>query len=316
MGMTYTQTVIINPQPSPRGFRVDRFEGLQAYIRIVELGTFTAAARDLRLRQATVSRWIAELEDELGVQLLDRTTRTVRVTAAGERFYERARELMLMWDHAVSQVQLEHGEVAGKLRVSAPVVFGRRFLTPHISKFLDAYPNLELEVQFSDRYVDLVEEGVDVALRVGTPQDSDYRSRTLATTPRRLVASRTYLDAHGTPKHPYDLSSHTCLLHSGIDNRVTWQFHRGDELLRVDVGGRFRANHSETLLEVCKQDHGIALLASWLVDAALARGELVEVLSEFEAPKAPIQALFASKRHTPSNVEAFVVFLQEVFGEV
>lgn len=295
---------------------MDRFEGLRAYIRIVELGTFTAAARDLRIRQATVSRWIAELEDELGVQLLDRTTRTVRMTRAGARFYDQAKALLGMWEDAASAARREHGEVAGRLRVSAPVVFGRRFLSPNLGEFLSAHPELELEVQFSDRYIDLVEEGVDVALRVGTPVDSDYRARTLITTPRRLVAAPDYIKRSPVIRHPRDLTQHMCLLHSGLDNRVTWRFSRDEELHRVDVSGRFRANHSETLLELARQGHGVALLASWLVDDAIGRGELEELLPEYRAPAAPIQALFASKRHTPSNVDAFIVFLQSLLSSL
>ena len=293
---------------------MDRFEGLRAYVRIVELGTFTAAAKDLRIRQATVSRWIAELEDELGVQLLDRTTRTVRMTHAGERFYDRARALLGMWEEATAAAREEHEEVSGRLRVSVPVVFGQRFLTPNLGKFLSKYPGLELEMQFSDRYIDLVEEGVDVALRVGTPIDSDYRARTLATTPRRIVAAPGYLAAAAPIRHPQDLAKHVCLLHSGLDNRVTWRFSRDEESFRVEVGGRFRANHSETLLSLARQGHGIVLLASWLVDDAIERGELIEVIQEYRAPSAPIQALFASKRHTPGNVEVFIGYLQELLS--
>lgn len=281
---------------------MDRLRALEAYVRVVDLGSFSAAAKDLRTRQGTISRWVAALEDELGVQLLDRTTRGIRSTEAGAAFYTEARTLLGAWDQAVSSARREQRDARGRLRVSVPVVFGARFVTPLFAPFLAAHPKVELDVQFADRYVDLVAEGVDVAIRVGRRVDAEYRARTLAETPRRLVASPAYLDERGTPRAPEDLREHVCLLHSGLDNRVTWVF--GSQ--RVDVRGRFAANHSEALASLAIAGHGVALLASWLVDDAIRSGALVQLLESTPAANAPVQALFSSTRHPSRAVRAFV----------
>jgi DNA-binding transcriptional LysR family regulator len=283
-------------------------------VRIVELGSFTAAAADLRERQATVSRWVARLEDELATQLLDRTTRAVRVTDAGRAFYREAREVLAAWDAAVGSVRED--EVVGRLRVSVPVVFGSLFVTPRVAEFARAHPGVELELRFDDRYVDLVAAGVDVALRVGRPVDSEYRARTLGSTPRRLVASPSYLDARGRPATPAALADHACLLHGGHDTRSTWAFTRGEDTTRVDVGGRLRANHSDTLRQLACEGLGVALLASWLVDPDLDAGRLELLLPGWSAPPAPVQALFSSSKHTPRPARAFTDFLADALAPV
>lgn len=293
------------------GAPLDHLAAVEAYVRIVELGSFTAAARDLGLRQATVSRRIAALEDALGVQLLVRTTRAVGVTEAGERFYEHARDWLGDWSAAVARARGEHAGITGRLRISLPVVFGQRFITPAVPALLRQHPQLRLELLFSDRYVDLVSEGIDVAVRVGRPIDTGYRARILGVTPRRLVASPTYLARHGAPPDPRALARHRCLLHSGLDTHETWVFHTGDGALRVDVRGQLSANHSEALLAAALAGEGIALLASWLVDAEIARGQLVHLLPDAAPPEAPIQALFASARHPPAAVGAFLDFLSD-----
>lgn len=294
---------------------MDRFAALEAFIRIVELGSFTACAKDLRLRQATVSRWIVALEDELGVQLLDRTTRAVRVTDAGERFYEDARAIVGAWAKAQAQAQQQQARVTGRLRLSVPVVFGQRFITPNLARFVQTYPELELELLFSDRYIDLVGDGVDLALRVGQPIDSEHRVRTLGITPRRLVASPAFIKQHVSPKHPGELAKLPCLLHSGLRDVTTWSFEHQGQRTQVKVKGTVSANHSQTLLELARAGVGVALLASWLVDDAILSGELVALLPEYEAPRAPIQALYASTRHAPRAIEAMIDFLQETLED-
>ncbi len=289
---------------------MDTFDALRAYVRIVELGSFSAAARDLGLRQPTVSKWIAALEDRLAAQLLDRTTRTLRVTEPGQLFYQRARALLAAWAGAQAETRGEPRALAGRLRVSAPVVFGERFVAPIAPALLRSHPRLELELQLSDRYVDLVEEGVDLAIRVGTPVDSSYRARTLASTPRRLVAAPSYLERFGAPVRPAALTRHACLLHRGLNNRQTWVFTRAGRRHRADVTGRFAANNSAALLTVARAGGGVALLASWLVDPAIERGELVQLLPDYALPPAPIQALMASTRHVHPRVRLLVDALQ------
>ncbi|MEZ4428224.1 MAG: LysR family transcriptional regulator [Nannocystaceae bacterium] len=290
---------------------MDRFAAAEAFVRIVELGSFTACARDLRLRQATVSRWIAALEDELGVALLDRTTRSVRVTDAGERFYAQARELLAIWSNAQARARQDRRELTGRVRVSLPVVLGQRLISQHLAGFVRDHPSLELDLRFTDRYVDLVADGVDLALRVGAPVDSEYRAKTLGVTPRRLVAAPRLGAALGELADPRALARLPCLLHSGLNNRALWSFERAGEVVRVAVRGRVSVDHSETILALAIAGEGVALLASWLVDQELARGRLVALLPEYAAPPAPIQILYAASRHTPAAVAAFVAFLED-----
>ncbi len=295
---------------------MDRLTTAAAFVRIVELGSFTAAARDLGLRQATVSRWIAALEEELGVRLLDRTTRAVRVTEAGERFHADARALVEVWDGAVERAARRTHQLAGRLRVSLPVVFGERFVTPHLAAWAARHPSLAIELVYSDRYVDLVEAGVDLAVRVGRPVDSAYRARRLGETPRRLVAAPSYLAAHPAPARPVDLEAHACLLHSGLDNRAVWTFEGPDGAAGVEVRGRLAANHSDTLRHLALGGLGLALLASWLVDDDIGAGRLVALLPDHAAPPAAVQVLYASPRHAPRAVTAFVDFLAETLASL
>jgi len=290
---------------------MDHFDALRAYVRLVELGSFTDVAKEEQVTQPTVSKWIAALEDELGVQLLDRTTRRVRVTAAGEAFHQRALEVLGAWEEAVGATRGQHAKAEGRLRVSVPVVFGERFVAPLLSSFLSEHPAIELDLRFSDRYVDLVSEGVDVAVRVGRPVDSSYRARLLAETPRRLVASPAFLERHAPPENLAALGELPCLLHTELGSFQSWELKKGEgHTIAVTVQGRVSANHSATLAKLAIAGHGVALLASWLVDDAIADGRLVRLLPDYEPPPAPIQALMASTRHVPS-VRAFVEHLAE-----
>ncbi len=295
---------------------MDHFEALRAYVRLVELGSFTAVAKEQQVTQPTVSKWVAALEDELGVQLLDRTTRGVRVTPAGEAFQQRALEVLGAWEEAVGATRGQHAKAQGRLRVSVPVVFGDRFIAPLMPSFLSEHPGVELDLRFSDRYVDLVSDGVDVAIRVGRPVDSSYRARVLADTPRRLVASPAFVESHGAPDSLGALAELPCLLHSGLGTQQSWELAKDGATRSVSVQGRISANHSATLAKLAVAGHGVALLASWLVDDALADGRLVRLLPDHEPPRAPIQALMASTRHVPSRVRAFVDHLAEGLADL
>ncbi|WP_437969485.1 LysR family transcriptional regulator [Sorangium sp. So ce260] len=292
---------------------MDRIDALKAFVRLVELGSFSAVGTELRVKQSTVSKWLAALEDELGAQLLERTTRSQRVTGAGHLFYERARDILAAYDDATAALQ-RGKDPEGRIRVSVPVVFGRLHLVPHMARFLKRYADMEVELLFADRYVNLVEEGVDVAIRVGTPVDSSLRARTLAETARRLVASPGYVKQRGAPSTARELEQHQCLIHTGLRAGDTWDLARGGKIVRVSVRGRFSANNSEALLAMAKSGLGVALLAAWLVDGDLAAGRLVELLPDHAAPRAPIQALFPPGRHVHPRVQAFVDFMAEALG--
>jgi len=290
---------------------MDRINVLRAFTRLVEVGSFTAVADELRVKQSTVSKWLAQLEDELGVVLVDRTTRAQRVTDAGQRFYERARGVLAAWDEAVGELRAEGDDpLRGRVRLSLPVVFGRLFVVPLVVDLLEAHPELEVEMVFGDRYVRLVDEGFDCAIRVGVPVDSSLRAHVLGASDRRLVASPDYLAAHGRPRAPRDLEAHQCLLHDALGPAVVWSFRQGDQTRRASVRGRVAANHSEATQEMARRGLGVCLLASWLVDPDIAAGRLEPLLEDWAAPRASIQALTPPGRHVAAPVRGLIDHLR------
>ncbi len=291
---------------------MDRLEVMQAYVRLVELGSFSAVAAELRVQQSTISKWIAALEEELGATLVERTTRQRRVTEAGQLCYDRARELLAGYEDLQASISARGGgDLEGRLRVSVPVVFGRLFVLPLCAAFMERHRRLEVELIFDDRYVKLLEGGFDVAVRVGRPLDSSYRARQLAETDRVLVCAPGYLEGRRRPRRPSDLEAHECLRHSGLDTPAIWQFRRAGKDQRATVRGRFAANNSEAVLELAREGLGVALLARWLVAPSLADGSLVALLRGYRAPPAPIQALLPPSGHLHPRVRAFVEHLAE-----
>lgn len=282
---------------------------LRAFVRVVETGSFSAAARELRVEQSTVSKWVAALERDLGLSLLERTTRSQRLTDAGERLLGHARDVLGTYDDAMAQMREISPELRGRVRLSVPVVFGQRYLVGPLRSFLASHPHVEMEVVFADRYARLVEENLDAAVRVGQPVDSSDRAIALGGTGRKLVASPSYVEARGAPRRPADLKEHDCLTHTGF--AATWTLRRGKRASRVGVRGRFAANHSATLLAMAIDGHGVAMLADWLVDEPLARGELVQLLEGYSLPPAPIHALVPPKRHVAPRVRALLEHLRD-----
>lgn len=289
---------------------MDHLTTLRAYSRLVELESFSAVAEDLRVKQSTVSKWIAGLEEELGVRLVDRTTRSLRVTEAGRRFYRRASVIVSDYDAAVGEAREEAAALRGRIRMSVPVVFGQRFIVPAVTDFLVEHENIEVELIFGDRYVNLVEEGYDLAIRVGIPVDSALRSHSLGDGCRHLVAAPSYLSRQGVPRKPKDLEAHQCLVHTERSTWAAWTFKRGQRSQQVRVGGRVSANHSESTLHMARAGLGVALLASWLVDPDLERGSLVPLLQDYEPPSAPVRALTPPGRLLAPRVRTLIDHLR------
>ena len=290
---------------------MDRIDALHAFVRLVEVQSFSEVAKEIRVTQSTVSKWLAALEEELQVSLIERTTRTQRVTAAGQVLYERAKQILESYEDVRGLLQDGEPEPTGRLRVSVPVVFGQLHIVPHMPKLLRRFPSLEVELVFSDRYANLVEEGFDAAIRVGIPVDSTLRARMLGVTGRHLVAAPGYVRRAGRPESPRDLQDHECLLHTGLAFGERWAFKRAGRSFQVRVRGRFSANNSDALLQMSRSGMGIALLAAWLVDADLRRGRLVPILPDYEAPDAPIQALIAPGRFVQPRLRVFLDFLED-----
>jgi DNA-binding transcriptional LysR family regulator len=286
---------------------VDRIEALRLFVRLAERGSFSAAAKDLKIKQSTASKWVAALESELGTSLLQRTTRSVHVTEAGRRLLVGARGVLAAFDEMKEEVDEARPELSGRVRVSIPVVFGRVFLVPVVAEFLERHPMVHVELVFNDRYVNLVEEGFDLAVRVGVPADTSARGRKLADSRRVLVASPVYLRARPRPAVPRDLREHECLVHGDASQPTIWRFGRGSGPDQpMPVHGRVAANNSEAVLCMARRGLGVALLADWLVEADLKRGRLVPLLEEFTTPPAPIYVLSPPGRFPSSTARALI----------
>ncbi|HKO50105.1 MAG TPA: LysR family transcriptional regulator [Polyangiaceae bacterium] len=305
--MTYSKSGIVGS--------MDRIDALRLFSRIAELGSFSSAARELKVKQSTASKWVAELESALGTTLVERTTRSVRITESGQRLLVRARDILLAFDELSADFEQRATAPGGHIRVSIPVVFGRLFVVPAIADFLKRHPQVSAEVVIIDRYVNLVEEGFDLAIRVGLPADTSARGRKIAESHRVLVGAPAYLKTHGKPRTPDDLRNHECLVHGDAGTPVTWRFGKVPEKgTPIRVRGRFAANNSEAVAVMARKGLGLALVADWLVAEDVRRGHLVRLLAEYAAPPAPVYALRPPGRFSSTTVRALSDHLAESVG--
>jgi DNA-binding transcriptional LysR family regulator len=288
---------------------MDRLLWMHCYARAVETGSFSAVARELAIGQPNVSRHIASLEAHLGTRLLHRSTRKLTLTPEGERYYTEARRALDAIAEAESNARGEE-KPAGLLRVACPVALARFKILPLVKPFLARYPAIELDLQIADRKIDLVEEGVDVAVRVGDLRDSALKARRLATARRICAASPEYLAAHGTPQTPEDLQRHNCILFSLLATGSLWPF----EGQPVEVRGNFRVNSPEGVRSAVLDGLGVGLMPYLLFDDALAKGHVVQLLKDWRIPPLPINALYPAKRLLPRRASVFMDFLAEAFA--
>jgi DNA-binding transcriptional LysR family regulator len=280
-------------------------------VRIVEEGSFRGAARALGMPKTTVSRKVTELEAQLRVQLLQRTTRTLALTDAGAAFVEEAAGAIARLEAAEAAVTEFQGEPRGKLRVTTTIPLGQQFLAPIVADFLDAYPRLEVMVHLTDRHVDLVAERFDVAIRTGALPDSSLVAKLIGSPEYRVVASPAYLARHGAPRRPADLSSHACLLFtkSGTAVRTTWPCGKGKRATEVPVSGRLVSDDFVVLRQAAERGHGVARLPIVVVHEALRAGTLVNLLEGYAPPPTPVHILHVGGRHVPPRTRAFIDFV-------
>ncbi len=293
---------------------MDRFDAMRTFLAVCDAGGFAAAARRLKRSPSVVTRAVAGLEARLGVRLLQRTTRTVRLSEAGTRFLERARRILAEVEEAEASAQQERAQPTGRLVVAAPLLFGRLHVAPLLSTLLEAHPTLSAELQLSDRLVNLVEEGVDVALRIGSLLDSSLVAHRLGRTRRVLVASPRYLErSGGPPAHPSELRRHALVAFSSLTPGPFWTFHDAKGApFSVEVQPRFATNGGDTALDYAVQGGGITAAFRYQVEASLRAGALVEVLAGFAPPPVSIQAVFPSSRLLSGKVRAFLSVAERV----
>lgn len=286
------------------------------FAKVVEAGGFTAAARALGLSKSVVSRQVTQLEDELGVRLLYRTTRRISLTEAGTAVYERAARMVQEAEEARLVAHAFESAVRGRLKINAPMSFGALKLAPCLPELLARYPDLDLDLTLTDRFVDLMEEGYDLSLRISSLEDSSYIARRIAKVRSRIVGAPALFRARGLPSHPNELSAYPALLYA--NRRTPTQFrlkHPEGEVSDVTLTPRLVASSSEAMLPVAVAGLGILMAPDFIVDAPIARGELVPVLTEWQLPEAELHALFPHNRHLSAKVRAFVDFAVEKFGQ-
>lgn len=283
------------------------------FVKVIDAGSFRGAARALGVPKSTVSRRIAALEERLGARLLQRTTRRLGLTDAGVAYHRQAAQAISVLDDAERAVSALQEAPRGPLRVTAPVLFGVLFLPDLVAEFLDRYPEVQLSLDLTDRNVDLVEEGYDVAIRAGALADSSFVAHKLGGTPFQLFASPAYLRARGTPTRVEDLAEHDCLV-LGTQTQAVWPFRGARRAHQVAVRGRLAANNFLLLRDAAIAGLGICRIPGFLAIEAVRRGRLVTVLDGEQQDPTPMSVLYPSARHVSPKVRAFVGFLRARLG--
>ena len=292
---------------------MDALTDIAVFVRVVERGSFTLAANDLALSRAVVSKYLSRLEDRLGARLLHRTTRRLSLTEAGATLFEASRGALERIEEAEAVVAQFQSKPRGRLRVSAPMSFGILHLGPAMADFARAYPEITLDVRLDDRFVNLVEDGFDVAVRIGALTDSSLVARKLAVTRALACASPAYLAEHGEPETPEDLATHNCLVYSYLAD--LWRFTAPDgREIPVAVKGSLRINNGIVLAEAAVAGHGILVTPSFYVAPLLRSGRLKQVLASYKVKEIGIHAVYPQRGHVPPKVRAFVDFLVQRFG--
>ena len=289
---------------------MDRFEDLSTYVAVVEAGSFTAAADRLGIAKSVVSRRVAALEERLGAQLLRRTTRRLSLTDSGSALYDRGVRILADLDEAESAVSRQQGVLRGRLRIAAPLSFGLRHLSVPLCDFGRRHSALQLDIDFNDRRVDLVEEGIDVAVRIGHLSDSSLIARKLFDARTVVCASPDYLAEHGEPAKPEDLSAHRCMVYSNLPEPRRWGYAEAEGNRRyVQVGDGLAASSGDFLTSAAAAGLGIVIQPTFIAHEAIRDGRLVPLLMDYEWPVTPGYAVYPPTRHLSLRVREFIDYL-------
>jgi DNA-binding transcriptional LysR family regulator len=293
---------------------VDNLADIAVFVKVVEKGSFTKAADELELSKAVVSKYLTRLEARLGARLLHRTTRRLALTEAGSALFEQSRLALERIDEAQASLARFQSAPRGRLVVSAPTAFGILQLGCVLPAFLAAHPGVTLDIRLDDRFVNLVAEGFDLAIRIGRLADSTLVARKLAPSRQVIVASPAYLKARGTPRSPEELSGHNCFVYTLTPNGNVWRLAKGSEDVRVPVTGNLRLNNGLLERDAAERGAGVAMLPTFYVGPLIAARKLVVLLPEWKPPELGIYAVYPHGQHVPPKVRAFVDFLVGHFG--
>ncbi len=292
---------------------MDRFQAMTTFVRVVEAGSFSGAARLLNVGQPAVSKTVAQLEGQLQVSLLVRSTHGLSPTEAGLRYYERARAALQEADEAELAARGAGAGLRGRLRVSAATTFARLHIVPHLPKFLQAHPELDMDVILDDRSIDLVAEGVDLSLRMGVLADSAAVARKIATGPRSVLATPAYLARAGVPEHPGELAAHQSVVYS--QTSAVWSFTRDGAEASVTVHGRVRLSAAEGLRAAVLADMGLTIASDWMFAQELASGQVRRVLTDWHLPPIDLWAVFPTGRMASAKARQFAQFVERIMAE-
>ena len=296
---------------------MDRFESMSTFIRVVEIGSISGTAEKVGVAKSVVSRRLKELEEFLGVELFHRTTRRMNLTDTGRAYYDRCVRILEDVTEAELATSQQHGELQGSLKVAMPLSFGLMHLGPAINEFLAAHPQIEFDLDFNDRNVDIMQEGFDLAIRIGKLQDSSLIARRLAAIEMMLCASPAYLERMGIPKSPEDLMNHQCLVYTLQTDIEDWQFlGTNNEIKNIKIPAILKSNNGEQLRDAALADLGVVLQPSFIVYKEIERGDLIPLLTEYRKPTLNTYAIYPQTRHLSQRVRAFVDFLAKRFDGV
>ena len=294
---------------------MDRAAEMTAFVRTVETGGFSAAARQIGLTPSALSKLVTRLEDRLGARLLQRTTRRLQLTAEGEAFYARAKPILAAMDEAEAEVTQAGASPRGLLRLHCGSTFGMHQLAPAIPRFLGRHPAVEIDITISDQPLGAMEEAMDLAIRIGPLDESSLVARRICNLERVICASPAYLERHGTPRTPDELQQHNCLWITSLPALRRWPFDTDDGIRVVHVGGNVAANNAETILQLALAGVGITRLSDVVVAEAIRRGTLVQILTDWHhVEPVPLFATYPSGRNLSPKVRAMVDFLVGEFG--
>ena len=290
---------------------MNQLEHIVAFVRVAELGSYTRAAEALDLSRTRVSRQVMALEESLGARLIQRTTRRLHLTEAGERYLIRAQGVLQALEEAAAEVGQGTSDVRGRLHVNGPMSFGTRYLTPLVAQFMQAHPALEVRLDLNDRRVDLLEEGYDLAIRIGSLPDSSLVARRLTRCRLLFCASPGYLATHGEPRSIDALADHHCLRYRSGQHSADWQI----ATQSWTVSGPLESNNGDVITQVAEAGLGIAQQPSFLVTESIAGGRLVPILTHEPTVRLDVHALYPARRYLPAKVERFIELLSEAWGD-
>ena len=291
---------------------MDVMHSMAVFRRVVEAESFSAVARETNMSQSTVSKHIASLEERLDTKLLNRSTRSLKLTEAGKEYYHHCIRILSDFQEAEASVGKGKIDPTGTLRISTSAAFGRTCILPYLSEFLSTYPDINIDLIFNDDYIDLVKEGIDLAIRIGPLEDSSLIARKIGSSPRVVVASPEYLVNHGRPKKPADLIKHDCLFYTLQKSPDLWYFNskqEGDESIRVN--SRLKASSPDAICDATLEGLGISILGEWYVRKHIQKGKLKVILPDYKPTTFDIHAVYPERRFVPQKVKRMIEFLTE-----